>query len=88
MLHRKWLAVHAHGDQGIPAVVDGFDREADREIVHRAADKLLCVVADSRPIEDVGQGHTEPTSVPDEVTTDLVGYTGQGHVLLHQRHVE
>ena len=88
MLHRQWLAIHTHREQGIPAVVDGFDREADREIVDRAADELLRIVANPGPVQHVSEGHAEPASVPDEVAADLVGDTGQGHVLLHQRHVE
>ena len=54
MLEGKGLTVHSHGYQGLPSIKRRLHRKTNREIVDRAANKLLGVVLHAGPIENLG----------------------------------
>ena len=82
------LAVHAHGQQRVPAVHDRGQRGGDRHAVNSTRQHLIGSRPDPGAAQQRGQRRAEPAGVARVRAADLVRDADQGDVGLGQRHLQ
>lgn len=87
MVEGERLAVHAQGEEGVPAVHDVLDRRADGHAVDRAGHQLVGRTAlgggpHTALGEQFGEPYADPAGVAHVRPADLVRDAGQGDVAL------
>ena len=80
------LAVHAHREQGLPAVHDRIGGHADGHVVDVAHDDLVRAGLDPRLAQQRGEQRALPAGVADVTAADGLRDAGQRHVVLGHRH--
>ena len=83
MAQRQRFAVHADSDERV-AAVEGVDGEPAGVAVEGPTHDLVGPVLDPDLVEQLVEADTEPASVADQATADLVGDTGHGDVGLDE----